>query len=205
MDHMTQNRPNHHDYLPAAGHDAFLPAYDLLVRALGAHRVYDELIEQADLAGEVLEIGCGTGNVTLRAVRAAPAARITAVDPDPRALGRARRKVGAGRVRFETAYAQRLPFPDASFDRVVSSLMLHHLDEDVKAGALAEARRVLKPGGLLHIADVRGADLPRAVTAAGFETAVLGHRRLRVFGAVTFLRAVRTDSAVRPRPGGRPG
>ncbi|BBY74972.1 hypothetical protein MPRF_18710 [Mycolicibacterium parafortuitum] len=205
MDHMTQNRPNHHDYLPAAGHDAFLPAYDLLVRALGAHRVYDELIEQADLAGEVLEIGCGTGNVTLRAVRAAPAARITVVDPDPRALGRARRKVGAGRVRFEAGYAQRLPFPDASFDRVVSSLMLHHLDEDVKAGALAEARRVLKPGGILHIADVRGADLPRAVTAAGFETAVLGHRRLRVFGAVTFLRAVRTDSAVRLRPGGRPG
>lgn len=222
MDHMTENPPhpvartwgNRHDYLPAAGRDFFLPAYDLLVRLLGTYPLYDELVTQAELAGEldVLEIGCGTGNLTARALHAAPSARITATDPDPRAVTRARRKAaGEGPVRFETAYAQELPFADASFDRVLSSLMLHHLDDGTKVSALAEAWRVLRPGGRLHIVDVGGADqpeglmsrltghrhaaagarLPQLVEAAGFDTTVVATRRLRVFGPVSFIRATR--------------
>lgn len=222
MDRMTENPPhsvartwgNRHDYLPAAGRDFFLPAYDLLVRLLGTHPVYDELVTQADLGGvlDVLEIGCGTGNLTERAVRAARSARITATDPDRRALDRARRKIADARhVRFELAYAQDLPFADGSFDRVLSSLMLHHLDEDTKVSALAEVRRVLRPGGRLHVVDVGGAHqpeglmsrltghrhtavgarLPELVAAAGFDTSVVATRRLRVFGPVSFLRAVR--------------
>ena len=61
--------PHRHDYLPAAQHDALLPTYDLLSRALGIARVHQTLIVQAELTDghRVLEIGSGTGNLTLRA------------------------------------------------------------------------------------------------------------------------------------------
>jgi len=174
MDDMTENRPSatgsdlteaaesggeRHDYLPAAGRDAFLPFYDLLTVVLGVRRVHRTLIEQAGLADgqQVLEIGCGTGNLALRAKRARPGIRLTGSDPDPRALARAERKArGLDGVRFERGYAQRLPYPDATFDRVLSALMLHHLDRETKVAAAAEVRRVLRPGGSLHLVDFTG-------------------------------------------------
>lgn len=220
MNIMTKNHPksvtrtwgNAHDYLPAAGRDFLLPGYDVMVRVLGMGPVYDELIGQAELrdALDILEIGCGTGNLTHRAAQAAPAARVTGTDPDPRALTRARRK-GGGRIRWEHAYAQRLPFPDCAFDRVLSSMMLHHLEDEAKAAALSEVFRVLRPGGLLHVVDVGGSGhpggvltrvtghdhgsaatgLPEQIREAGFDCRVLGTRRLRLAGPVTFYRATR--------------
>jgi SAM-dependent methyltransferase len=69
-------------------------------------------------------------------------------------LDRARGKAKQGSsIQFVEALADRLPFVDGSFDRVVSSLLLHHLAPEVKTAALAEARRVLRPGGRLHVAD----------------------------------------------------
>jgi ubiquinone/menaquinone biosynthesis C-methylase UbiE len=159
---MTQHRPHlaaQHDYIPAAGRDALLPGYDLLTRLLGMNRVYDTLVAQAELGAglRVLEIGCGTGNVTTRVKRAEPGVDVVGTDPDPLALARAERKTrGMTGVRFERAYAQALPFADGEFDRVLSSMMLHHLDDDVKAAAAAEIHRVLRPGGTLHIVDIGG-------------------------------------------------
>lgn len=65
------------DYLPAAGHDALLPAYDLLSRLLGMNKIHRTLITQAELAdcGRILEIGCGTGNLAIKAKRAQPRLR----------------------------------------------------------------------------------------------------------------------------------
>lgn len=145
-----------HDYLPAAGRDAFLPFYDLLSVVFRVPRVHRALLDRAGLADgqRVLEIGCGTGNLSLRAKRAQPGIELIGSDPDPRALARAQRKArGLDGVRFERAYAQRLPYPDATFDRVLSSLMLHHLDCDTKVAAVAEVQRVLRPGGSLHLID----------------------------------------------------
>ena len=210
---MTKDHPhlitgtwgNRHDYLPAAGHDRLLPAYDLLTKLLGMPPAYDALIAQTELfdGAKVLEIGCGTGNLTARAKRAQPGADVIACDPDPRALARARRKVrGAAGIRFEQGYAQDLPYPDASFDRVLSSMMLHHLDADVKAAAIAEAFRTLKPGGSLHIVDVVGSHLtvahdvdviPELLRTVGFEAAEVGSRRLRFVGPVAFYRGVRPN------------
>src|SRR5579875_2722565 len=161
---MTENRlhrvlGNHHDYLPAAGRDLFLPGYDLMSRLLGMAKVHDKLIAQAELGGtqRVLEIGCGTGNLTVRAKRTRPGIEVVGCDPVPRALARAQRKArGLSGIRFDQGYAQQLPYSDGEFDRVLSSMMLHHLPDDVKADAAAEIFRVLRPGGRLHIVDVGG-------------------------------------------------
>ena len=218
MTDMTEHRPHtaaQHDYLPAAGRDAFLPGYDLLTRVLGMNKPYDAFVAQAELADglRVLEIGCGTGNVTLRVKRAAPGAEVTATDPDPLALARAQRKVAG--VRFERAYGQDLPFADGEFDRVLSSMMLHHLDAEAKAAAAAEIYRVLRPGGVVHILDIGGPmtandgfsarrmlrnphiagnlgdAIPRLMRDAGFDCTVVTSRPHRFVGRLTSYRAAR--------------
>lgn len=209
---------NRHDYLPAAGRDALLPAYDLLTRLLGMNKVYDTLLAQAELADgmRVLEVGCGTGNLTIRAKRTRPGAELVGSDPDPLALRRAQRKaLGLNGIRLEHGYAQRLPYAEGEFDRVLSSMMLHHLNGDVKAAAAAEILRVLRPGGRLHLVDVGGEmtardglaarfvmrnhhaagnlgdSIPRLLRVAGFDPAVVATQRHRVVGRLTYYRAVR--------------
>ncbi|HEX4250392.1 MAG TPA: class I SAM-dependent methyltransferase [Pseudonocardia sp.] len=59
-------------------------------------------------------------------------------------------------VRFEHGYGQRLPYPDASFDRVLSAFMLHHLEGETRGQTLAEVRRVPRPGGALYLVDFGG-------------------------------------------------
>lgn len=125
----------------------------------------------------MLEIGCGTGNLAILARRLYPAAEVIGTDPDLKALARARRKAArAGlQVAFEPAYADALPFPDASFDRVLSALMLHHLPRGVKLPALREIQRVLQPGGSLHLADFDHGDQARGLH--GFLASLLHGRR----------------------------
>jgi ubiquinone/menaquinone biosynthesis C-methylase UbiE len=146
-----------HDYVPAAGRDWLLPLYDPLLWLSGARRMFDALIEQADIgeSHRVLDVGCGTGSLALLVCQRHPRAEIVGVDPDPKALGRARHKAerAKARVRFKQGYAQALPVADASFNRVLSSFMLHHLPRDIKRGMLAEVRRVLAPGGSFHLMD----------------------------------------------------
>lgn len=209
---------NRHDYLPAAGRDALLPGYDLLTRLLGMYKLHETLVAQAELAPgqRVLEIGCGTGNLTIRAKRAQPAAELIGSDPDPLALARAERKAhGLSGIRFERAYAQELPYAEGEFDRVLSAMMLHHLETDIKTAALAEVLRVLRPGGSVHIVDVGGAvtsddglvarlmlhnehaadnlgdGIPQLLRSVGFDSAVVASQRHRRLGRVTFYRGIR--------------
>jgi ubiquinone/menaquinone biosynthesis C-methylase UbiE len=216
---MTKNHLHQrHDYLPGAQYDALLPAYDLLSRVLGIAGVHQTLIEQADLADghRVLEIGSGTGNLTLRTKRSHPGVDVIGVDPDPLALSRAQRKLnGESGIRFDHGYAQKLPYADGEFDRVLSSLMLHHLDSDATAAALAEVFRVLRPGGRLHLVDI-DADatehdgplgrflarrrhaaahfddpIPQLLGAAGFDYTEVSSRRQRIIGRLVFFSATR--------------
>lgn len=104
----------------------------------------------------VLDVGCGTGAVTLMAkVRAGKDGHVYGIDPAPEMIAVARSK--AARKRLEIDYRlgviESLPFPDASIDVVTSSLMIHHLPDDLKVCGLAEIYRVLKPGGRLLVFD----------------------------------------------------
>jgi ubiquinone/menaquinone biosynthesis C-methylase UbiE len=145
-------------YLPAAGSDWSLPLYDPCVKLLGGDAIRRRLIAQADLqpGHRVLEIGCGTGTLLMLTAAAQPLVRLTGLDPDPKALDRARRKAATASVPFQLdrGFSDALPYSDASFDRVFSAFMFHHLQgTDEKLGTLREVRRVLKPGGRLHLVD----------------------------------------------------
>jgi ubiquinone/menaquinone biosynthesis C-methylase UbiE len=146
---------------PAAGRDLFLPLYDPLTRLFGFDSIRDALLLEANIRAHdrVLDIGCGTGTLTVTIKQRYPEVELSGLDPDPKALDRARSKAARARVtvKFDQGFSDALPYADATFDRVVSSLMFHHLPRAVKEGTLREVRRVLKPGGELHLLDFTGA------------------------------------------------
>ena len=166
-------------YLPGMGHDWLLPLYDPLQKLLGVASAHRQLVDQADLrpGHRVLEIGCGTGNLVILIKRLHPQAEVVGLDPDPKALARARRKAEreAISVLLDRGFAEELPYPDASFDRVFSAFMFHHLEPDEKQKTLRETRRVLKTSGSLHLLDFGGAKVP----SDGF-VARLQHRTERL-------------------------
>jgi ubiquinone/menaquinone biosynthesis C-methylase UbiE len=151
MSHLTRS------YIPAAGHDFALPLYDPLTRLVGAPARRQIVIDRAQLrAGQrVLDIGCGTGSLAVALKRAEPQLEVVGLDPDPKALERARRKAERARVhvQFEQGFGGAIPHADATFARVFSSFMLHHLEPEAQLQLLQEALRVLEPGGSLHLID----------------------------------------------------
>ncbi|MBI2078138.1 MAG: class I SAM-dependent methyltransferase [Euryarchaeota archaeon] len=123
--------------------------YDLLSRpgSFGRGTLVDLA---APTAGEtVLDVGCGTGAVSFALEARMGEGRVHGIDASPEMIARASKKAKRRRSRaaFQVALAEAIPFPDGSFDLVTSSLMLHHLPDDVKRAAFTEIRRVLKPGG----------------------------------------------------------
>ncbi len=206
-----------HDYVPAAGHDRFLRFYDPLTRLLGAERVRARLLDAARIqpGEEVLDLGCGTGALALQLLAREPGARVTGLDPDPKALALARQKARAAGLEIVwcEGYAGRAPFPAQSFDRVVSSLMIHHLRSEEKRDAFRDVRRLLRPGGTFHlldfgpakgvlergltavfhrderVADNLGGRLPEWLRAAGFEDVREVESQRTLFGRVSLYSA----------------
>ena len=146
-----------HDYIPAAGHDRLLRFYDPLTRLLGADRVRARLLDAASIrAGErVLDLGCGTGALSLLVMRRGPAAQLVGLDPDPKALAlaEAKRARDGVAIEWQQGYAGRAPFPARSFDCVVSSLVIHHLTSEQKREAFRDVARLLVPGGRFLLLD----------------------------------------------------
>ena len=118
-------------------------------RWVARHIVLPWALQGEQLSGEVLEIGSGSGAMAAELLRRFPDVRLTATDYDASMVDVARDRLGefGDRVDAKQADATRLPFPDESFDAVVSFIMLHHVIEWEKA--FAEAVRVLRPGGRL--------------------------------------------------------
>ena len=208
-------------YVPAAGRPAFTRLYDTVValtmrEATFRGRLRAQVLDGVAPGSAVVDVGCGTG--TLAIALAADGAEVIGVDGDPEVLALAHAKPGAEAVQWRKGLATALPLPGASADRVVTSLLLHHLDAGAKRTALAEALRVLRPGGRLHVADwgrprdpvmraaawalqrVDGPDglrehlegaVPALLADAGF-TAVAVHDRLRTaWGSLELLSALR--------------
>ena len=149
-------RPAH--YKPAAGADWLLPLYDPVIALFFPEkRLRREFLLHADLSPglRVLDVGCGTGSFAVLAKRAHRDVAITGLDGDPKALAIARRKAQREgvEVTFDEGFSSELPYGDAAFDRVVSSLVLHHLPTTHKQRTLSKIRRVLAPAGFLLLQD----------------------------------------------------
>ncbi len=136
------------------------PYYDFAVniislghaRLLRKMTVENALIKSGD---SVLDVGCGTGEVALLAKTRAKDGKVYGIDPAPEMIAVARNKAAHKKldIDFRVGVIESLPFPDSSIDVITSSLMMHHLPDDLKVRGLAEIYRVLKPGGRLLIAD----------------------------------------------------
>ncbi|HEX6354099.1 class I SAM-dependent methyltransferase [Actinophytocola sp.] len=207
MTERKSHSPVEREYVPGMGKHYLLPFYDVVSFVFGLRPVHQEMITLAGLRDghRVLDVGCGTGNLLRATGKRHRGVELVGLDPDPKALARAGRKARrAGvRVRLDLGFAQELPYPDSSFDRVFSSLMLHHLDTAAKDALLAEVRRVLRPDGLLvladavhdehghghrpmreHMHDNIGDAVSRRIAAAGFRVEPTRLTALRVGGRI---------------------
>lgn len=159
------------------GHKAH--SYDLAATLLGMGPTFRELtmqLAQVEPGHKVLDVGCGTGSLTIVAKAwAGPAGEVHGIDAAPEMIAVARRKAAQARVDvdFQVGLIEDIPFPDDQFDVVLSSLMIHHLPgDDLKRRAFIEIHRVLKPGGRLLVVDFEPPTNPVLRTLA---TLFLGH------------------------------
>ena len=147
------------DYIPALGASWLTPLFDPLAKwGMRESFIKGELIKRAGIsAGQrVLDVGSGTGTLALMVKRAVPGAEVVGIDGDAEILSIARDKARQAGLEFtfDEGLAFALPHSDNSFDRVLSSLVFHHLTHDGKLRASAEVFRVLRPGGGFHILDI---------------------------------------------------
>ncbi|MFG1942208.1 class I SAM-dependent methyltransferase [Nonomuraea sp. NPDC048826] len=169
-----------HDHHGAAGVMDHPRAYELTsaIGFLGARReVFTRLAIQArPRPGErFLDVGCGTGYLTrVVAPVVGPKGGVTGVDPSAEMIGYARERA-PGNCDYQVAEGQALPFPDGSFDAVVSSLAVHHIPEDARPAAMREMFRVLRPGGRLVVAEYRPPAHPLARRLASLLTGPAMH------------------------------
>jgi ubiquinone/menaquinone biosynthesis C-methylase UbiE len=145
-------------YVPALGYRWLPPYYDAVVGATTRERTFKEaLIRQADVQPNhrVLDVACGTGTLSVWIKKGCPQSEVFGIDGDSDILSFAVKKASrAGvSVEFDKAMSFDIPFPDAHFDRVVSSLFFHHLNWQDKNRTAREMYRLLRPGAQLHIAD----------------------------------------------------
>jgi ubiquinone/menaquinone biosynthesis C-methylase UbiE len=134
---------------------------------------------------QVLDVGCGTGTLAIEAQRQVGGkGYVVGIDPGTEQIAHARAKAARRKlpIDFQIGVIERLPFPDQTFDVVLSTIMMHHLGDGLKRQGMSEIARVLKPGGRLIIADFKRPekrqpqpthfgsvrDLPGFVKEAGF-------------------------------------
>jgi ubiquinone/menaquinone biosynthesis C-methylase UbiE len=214
-------------FMPALRFHALTPLFDYVAAALARDgSVKSRVVEMARIErGErVLDVGCGTGTLAIAAARAAPEVQVSGLDADPAILSRARDKAGAAglSVAFDEGMSTALPYADASFDAVLSTLFFHHLPDGDKHRTARELVRVLRPGGRLVVADlgrphdplmrvavratvqlldgtattglnVRG-ELPGVLAGAGFEEVAVRERFRSVTGSYEIVTGAKPEA-----------
>ncbi len=144
-------------FLPGMARTWLTPFYDMFTRLSGVHALHKQVVKIAGIGpGQtVVDVGCGTGNLSFAVLAAQPEARLTGLDPDMSSLRRAARKARHRRTSLTLVqgYADRIPAEDVALDHVVSSLALHHVDADSRDAFAYDALRALRPGGKVTIVD----------------------------------------------------
>ncbi|MBK8724683.1 MAG: class I SAM-dependent methyltransferase [Holophagaceae bacterium] len=145
-------------FIPALRFHSLTRFYDaLLARTLKEDAFKRRLIAQASLEPgmRVLDLGCGTATLSLLIIQSHAEVELHGLDADAQALSMARTKATEAvvQIQFHHGYAQNPPLVKGSFDRILSSLLFHHLQRADKVTALSRAFALLKPGGEMHIAD----------------------------------------------------
>jgi len=212
-------------HVPPLGFHALTGLYDAVVaRTMPETEFRARIVERARPQPDerVLDLGCGTGELTLAVLANSPGARVTALDPDQAALAIATRKFGVGdlSVRALHGTSDHPGLERGGFDLVVSSLVLHHLSTPTKSRVLGELFLLLRPGGRVVIGDwaparsfgdrlrflpvrvldgfgntranARG-ELPELLAMAGLVDVVEGEPIHTVFGPLSVLTARRPD------------
>ena len=146
------------EFIPALRFKALTRFYDPVVRLTTRERsVKNTLIDYARVpqGATVVDLGCGTGTLTVWLKQQNPGARVIGLDADPAILefAKAKADVAGVKIEFIESNASDLPFAAGTVDRIVSSLFFHHLQPDMKKRVLSEVFRVLADGGELHISD----------------------------------------------------
>lgn len=147
--------------------------YDVLAQVTMFGREGDFREKIIDLArmnvGEsILDVGCGTGTLAIAAKRrVGPPGKVFGIDTSPEMIARARKKAKKTglEIDFRNEPVQALPFADAQFDVVLSTLMLHHLPSKGRKEGVHEMRRVLKPGGRVLVVDFGGPERRKGLFA----------------------------------------
>lgn len=210
-------------YVSALSFTWLTPLYDFFVGiTMPEKKIKQTLINTSFLTdyATVLDFGCGTATLTIMAKEHRPSINITGIDIDKTILKNATDKIGQKKldIRLIAYDGEKLPFSDASFDRIISCLVFHHLESPVKQKILAELYRVTKAGGQLIIADfgrseswfqrllfnlIRGLDgfkpteanakglMPFMISSAGFNYSGIKQRFKTVFGEVQLFKAIK--------------
>jgi len=147
-------------------------------RTLDTHAEF--VLPLLDRGLEVLDAGCGPGTITQGIAQHVLPGRVTGIDLDPAQVARASRLAEGleqTNVRFTTGNVYELPFADASFDLVFSHALFEHLSNP--RGALAELRRVLRPGGLIALCSPDWDAFEMQAPTPEAEEAIRTYRRLQ--------------------------
>jgi ubiquinone/menaquinone biosynthesis C-methylase UbiE len=145
-------------YIPALNFRWLTPLYDAIIEGpmLIAPMRRGFLAQMGDLSNKkILDVGSGTGTMSIMIKKAFPSAEVTGLDGDPQILEIARSKARSLglQIQFDQGMSFNLPYPNESFDVVLTSMMLHHLTRDDKLKTAREMYRALRPGGQLFGAD----------------------------------------------------
>lgn len=206
------------NYIPALRFHWLTPMYDPLLKWIMHEESFKRrMIRQANIQPDmqVLDLGCGTGTLTLMLKKAHPDVKVIGLDADVQVLDLARAKAGSIDIRWDEGLAYFLPYPDTYFDKVVTSLVIHHLTRNQKRRTFREVFRVLKPQGELHlldfgpphsvvarlitsymryleeIADHFDGLIPHFVSQAGFKSISEEEHFLTIFGPLSLWQAIK--------------